>query len=148
MFTGKWRFSVTDVGRAATYKQRLRTGYRKEVAAGEGSELLLVTCRVRNGTKTKDTLVLEKGWDGMNTALTDAESHSYEPLIYDARFNESAPDGASFLPGAAIDFVIVFDVPKGTQPKDLVFTAMRYDDRAKFDQPKRPPTDIRYSLVK
>jgi hypothetical protein len=145
VFTGKWRFSVRKMERMDRYKKHLTTGYQKEIEAKPGMELLVVTCRVKNGTAQNDKLVID-AWKGSNTALTDKDEHAYPPDLWDVRADDHAPEGASFLPGAAVDFNLVFMVPKGAEPKDLVFSAIRYDDRASFDMKKRPPTDIRYSL--
>jgi hypothetical protein len=146
VFTGKWRFQVLEVRTAASYsKKHSGNSYGKDFEAGPNDQLVIADCRIKNGTQKKDELVLEN-WDGMNTALTDDREQSYPPKAYDVREAEHSPVGATFLPGAAIEFSIVFVVPKDAKPSSLIFTAMRYDDRAPFDQKKRPPTDIRIKL--
>ena len=145
IFTGQWRFKVTQIEYASHYRKQLTPYFRNEIQAQASDELVIVHCRVKNGTKAKDSLVYEN-WEGCNTALTDSEGHSYEPTLWDVRADQIAPEGAAFLPGAAIDFVLVFNVPKKTTLKDLIFTAMRYSERVSYDQKKHPPTDIRYHL--
>jgi hypothetical protein len=146
VFTGKWRFQVTDIQKVDSYTTKYRNN-QQTYEPKSGEVLYVVTCRIKNGTKVKDELVFSPTWEGMNTALTDAEERSFAPTTYDVRIDEGAPDGAYFLPGAAIPFVIVFSVPKDAQPKDLVFTALRYAIRTSYDQKKEAPTDIRVQLT-
>jgi len=146
VFTGKWRFQVVDAQQVDSYTTRYRKK-QETVTPDNGETLYVVNCRVKNGTKQKDELVFSPSWEGMNTSLTDAEERSFQPALYDVRADESAPDGAYFLPGAAIPFAIVFKVPKDAKPKDLVFTALRYSMRSSYDQKKEAPTDIRVQLT-
>jgi len=148
VFTGKWKFQVLDVKTVKSFtKEYSGDNYDKQFNVEGRDDIVVVKCRVKNGTKKKDELVFAN-WDGMNTALTDDREQSFQPTAYDVRESEHSPVGTTFLPGAAIEFNIIFIVPKGTKPGDLIFTAMRYDDRAGFDQKKRPPTDIRVKLSK
>lgn len=146
VFTGKWRFKVLSVEKVKTYKETQRVLNPSEHEAGENEDLVIVSCRVKNGTKAKDELVYSTDWDGMMNALTDMEEHSYQPISFDVKESETAPLGVIFLPGAAVDFKMIFRVPQGTELKDLVFTAMRYSKRASFDQKDEPPQHIRVSL--
>jgi hypothetical protein len=148
IFTGKWRFTAVRVEHVQTYTpQYAPKDAWRILEAKDGEELIVVKCRIKNGTAKKDELVFGK-WDGNNTALTDMDEQSYEPTTYgfDLRADESSPDGANLLPGAAVNFNLIFRVPQGTQEKDLVFTAIRYDMRGKLDQKKDPPQDIRVNL--
>jgi hypothetical protein len=143
VFTGKWRFQVVSVEHADDYQVKYTEAHDwTKTEAKSNMELVIVKCKVKNGTTKKDTLVFGK-WDGNNTSLTSTDEDSYG---YDVKASEHFPDGASFIPGATINFNLIFEVPKRTKVKDLIFTAMRYDDRASFDQKKRPPTDIRIVL--
>lgn len=146
VFTGKWRFKVLNVERTKTYKETQRVLNPDEYEAQAGEELIVVSCRVKNGTKKKDELVYSKDWEGTMNALTDMEEHSYQPISFDVKESETAPVGVIFLPGAAVDFKMIFRVPEGTQLKDLVFTALRYSMRSNFDQEKEAPQHIRISL--
>jgi len=145
VFTGDYRFEVLTVAHTDEYQLKSADAHEwTKTVAKENNELVVVKCRIKNGTKAKDTLVFAK-WDGNNTCITTADEDSYTPVTYgyDVKMTEHFPDGASFIPGAAINFSLVFEVPKGTKVKDLIFTAMRYDDRATSDQKKHKPTDIR-----
>ncbi len=145
LFTGKWRFLVRDVQKMSEYQETLNINPVKHTAK-ENEDLIIVTCRVKNGTKQKDELVYSTSWEGTANSLTDMEEHSYAPIAFDVRETEGAPKGVVFLPGAAVDFKMVFLVPKGTEPKDLVFTALRYSMRTLGDQKKEAPQHIRVSL--
>lgn len=145
VFTGKWRFQVLDWKRTQSYKPTLSKRDTDEVRAGSGQELIVVNCRIKNGLKAKDELVFAN-YEGMNTALTAQDEANYQPKRYDVNESEGAPDGTVFLPGGAINFRIVFEVPTGTTPKDLVFTALRYSMRSDYDQKKEAPQNMRVSL--
>ncbi|RYG30479.1 hypothetical protein EON81_24835 [bacterium] len=101
---------------------------------------------MKNGLKTADELLFDERWEGMNTALTAQDEANYRPRRYDVNETHTVPISAAFLPGSAIAFKIVFEVPKGTEPKDLVFTAMRFDMCTPGNQKKDPPQNIRVAL--
>lgn len=146
IFTGKWRFTVVSVQRVAeAAPEYLPDEKWTRRTADKGMEIVVVKCRLKNGTSAKDTIVLDK-WKGNNTTLTDEEENSYEPTQhgYDAKMSEHFPDGATFLPGAAINFNIRFEVPKKSEPKDLVFAVIRYSERSESNPNLR--TDIRVHL--
>jgi len=145
IFSGKWRFQVLDFKRSDSYTET-RTKSKSAHQADSGQEFVIVNCRVKNGTKVKDELVFSKDWEGTNTSLTDGNEQAYPAFAFDVREDEIAPVGCNFLPGSAIDFSIVFQVPKGTDVKDVIFTAMQYKFRSGFDQKKEPPHDFRVSL--
>ena len=146
--TGKWKFTVLGVERMKTRNPVfLPNESYNRVEAQKNQELVVIKCRFKNATHAKDGIVLGK-WDGNNTALTTPDEQSFEPHRkgYDAVFNEHFPDGTRILPGAAQDFYLIFEVPKGTSLKDLVFTFVRYDVRSTFDQKKEAPVDVRVHL--
>jgi hypothetical protein len=148
IFTGKWRFTALSVEHVQNYTpQYAPKDAWRILEAKDGEELIVVKCRVKNGTAKKDELVFAN-WEDSNTALTDMDEQSYQPTTYgfDLKADESSPDGANLLPGAAVNFNLIFRVPAGTREKDLVFTAIRYDMRGKLDQKKDPPQDIRVHL--
>lgn len=145
IFSGKWRFQVVDFKRVESYTET-RTKSKETLTAESGQEFVIVNCRVKNGTKLKDELVFSQNWDGINTSLTDSKEQAYPAKTFDVREDENAPIGCYFLPGGAIDFSIVFEVPKGTELKDVIFTATQYKFRSNYDQEKTPPHDFRVSL--
>jgi hypothetical protein len=144
LFTGQYSLLVKSVEEAQKYEGKYKNLYGRG-EAGPSETLLLVTCQVKNGMKTKQNLVFAnwkyRGDIQTNTSLADSEGHSYEPYLWDIKPTETAPDGVTLLPGAAVDFVIIFKVPKGTQPKDLVYSFMRYEDRT-----DKKPLDVRIAL--
>lgn len=131
LFTGEWRFQVVSVEEAGTeYVERYYQQKRTIKPQGPDQTLLVINCRLKNGTnKTRNPLLTERILG--NTALADTEEHSYPPLDVDARQESDKTQsyaGAAVLPGAAVDFALVFSVPKETAPKALVFSVMVYPD--------------------
>jgi len=148
IFTGKYRFTVVSFEQVEKYRKMYTTAsYEKDYESDENNILVIVKCRVKNGTKVKDELVFGE-WDGNNTAITTTDEESITPTAYDVKETEFSPRGATFLPGAAINFNLIFKVPRGSSVKDLIFTALQYEFRSKYEQNKVKPTDIRVSLSK
>lgn len=148
IFTGNYRFDLLSIERKSEYQLKYADAHEwTRTEAKDNMELIVATCRIKNAMKSKATLVFGK-WEGNNTCLATADEQTYSPVAYgyDVKMTEHFPDGASFLPGAAINFCLVFEVPKGTKVKDLIFTAMQYEYRNPSDQKKHKPTDIRVAV--
>ncbi len=142
LFTGQWRFKVTGVHTTTKYVSRFRAGQTFWTPASEADKLVIVDCRIKNRRPQKELVYLDTRFgEGIHTALADTGGHSYEPLAYDAH-HDYFDYAQSVLPGAAIDFALVFSVPKATVPQSLVFTLSRYDDRGD----PRKHTDVRVAL--
>jgi hypothetical protein len=115
LFNGKYRFKVVRVVRGPRYTKQF-TGDSAVVDAGPGSQIVAVVCRLKNGLKqTKLIAVL----GGSKTALADTMGHSYGPDS--GVMNDFASRGVNLLPGAAVDFALVFKVAADADPKDLVY---------------------------
>jgi hypothetical protein len=145
IFTGNYRFDLLSIERKTEYQLKHAEAHEwTKTEAKDNMELIVANCRIKNATKAKTTLVFGK-WEGNNTCIAAADEQTYIPVAYgyDVKMTEHFPDGASFLPGSAINFSLVFEVPKGTKVKDLIFTAMQYEYRMASDQKKHKPTDIR-----
>ena len=99
--------SVKDVG--THYDRQFSPG---EVNSDEGTRLILMVCRVRNGTP-KTVSICTVGGD--KTALADMDEHTYEVLTGDG------PRNVDILPGAVSDFGILFKLPKAEKLKALVY---------------------------
>lgn len=149
LFDGKWRFQVIKMEMPDSYTMKTGADIYGASAPAEmnptthiaratrGNKLVVLYCRVINGVKEKRTLWTAISDDRIHTALADTEGNSYPPVAYDF---EGAPSQSKWLlPGAALNFPVIFSVPEGTQPKDLVFTL-------KNNQTQDPPTDVRVSL--
>jgi hypothetical protein len=134
-FTGKWRFLAKDMQVVDSYTPRFLADKSPITPFAPDSELVVVTCRLKNGTKEKKEIYFYKDLAG-NTALTDMDEHGYSPVSIDALNTQGTAD--FILPGAAKDFAVVFSVPKGIKVKDMVFTV---SSPAEVDK-----TDIRVSL--
>jgi hypothetical protein len=145
LFTGKYRFSVTGVQETNSYSKRYTNRYNpaKTIQAQGGEKLVIVSCRLKNGTQTKDEFAFSTGNWGENTSLTDMDERSYQAHDYDVAADENAPLGAYALPGASVPFTIIFAVPQNAQVKDLVYSIVRYAQRA-----DKKGTTVRVSLVR
>jgi hypothetical protein len=114
LFTGKWKFTVTDVQRVDKYMLRFADS-KFEMTADSGQDLVVVTCRFKNAVNKSVNMY----FNGLqNTSLTDMSEQSYKPKWMDV----SGGVASVMLPGSAKDFAIVFSVPEGTEEKDLVYT--------------------------
>jgi hypothetical protein len=83
----------------------------------EGYTLIVIPCRVTNARNSDQAL-----WVGnTQTALADMEGESHRPIAYD--FPGAPIQSKKLLPGAKLDFTIIFSVPEDTRLKDLIFTA-------------------------
>lgn len=144
IFSGKWRFQVLSVERSGEWKEKYYQAGRT-IKPDKGDELIIVNCRLKNGLKNKSqTPTLTERMCG-NTALADDNGNSYPPKDFDARQESDKIQSyasISLLPGAKIDFAILFSVPKGTTPKSLVFSEAAYPD----DLPYKF-TDVRVDLT-
>lgn len=140
LFTGKWRFEVVGVDRAAAYDSKYLPDAQNFTPTGNTEELVIVRCRLKNGQKTTQTAMLSP-IHPHNSALTDDQGQSYPPRDFDKRV-ASTDEGPPLLPGAQTDFALLFSVPKGTALKDLVFSLQNaYEDTPDGG------TDVRVSLA-
>jgi len=140
LFTGKWRFEVLGVDRAAAYDSKFLPDARNFTPAGDTEELVIVRCRLKNGQKTAQKAMLSP-IHPHNIALTDNEGQSYAPTDFDKR-GGSTDEGPNLLPGAQTDFAVLFSVPKGAALKDLVFSLQNaYEDTPDGG------TDVRIALA-
>jgi hypothetical protein len=121
LFSGRWGFKVVGVQRGPSFQAQYTNRFNTEAKyeALDGEELVIVSCRLKNGTPTATNFAFSSGGYGMNTALTDQDAGSYQPAGYDVFADENAPLGKAALPGASIPFNIIFRVPKSAQIKIL-----------------------------
>ncbi len=145
LFTGKWKFQVLSFEQIeGEYKEKYYQSGRTIKPQGANDVLLLVHCRIKNGLKKTQVPVLTERIPG-NTALADENGQSYPPLDYDARQEIDKTQSyaaASLLPGAAMDFTLVFSVPKETKAKALVFSLLTYPG----DVGKKETVDVRVNF--
>lgn len=117
LFNGKYRFQVRKVYRGQKYVKQFTPDHHEITSYPPGNDVVAVICRIKNGTtKTQQLDILS----GKNTALTDDDDHSYASVN---STESDVPDrNPSVLPGAAVDFALMFYVPPQTKLKDLVFS--------------------------
>jgi hypothetical protein len=148
LFDGKWRFEVLRVDRVESYamKNKATNDYAiynstAEFSDGvfrpkQGQSLVAIACRVKNGLRENQSLWRPNS--DTHTALADDQGQSYPPIAYD--MPESGPfQSKALLPGAAMEFTVLFTVSEGTTLKDLVFTLRTISS---------PGHDVRVSLTR
>lgn len=86
---------------------------------------IAVKCHVRNGSKITDDLDCAPG--NPHTAITDDQGNSFPPFAYDM-YMSNAWITKDLLPGSGEDLTVLFAVPPGFKPKDLVFTLSGWHD--------------------
>ena len=130
VFDGKWRFTVTNPREVDSYTLETKTatdyGLINPIAKINGTtyepkpgyRLLVYRCEVKNGLKA----ALQLWWfqNDTHTALADANGESFPPILTDIASEsfQSKP----LLPGAKLEFNLVFCIPTSANPRELVFT--------------------------
>ena len=142
LFDGHWRFQVLSLDPVSTYTLTVPSSeqdYAKFHDAAtldndthtftpkEGYTFFAVKCHVKNGQKS--TQQIDGYFNDPKTALTDDKENSYPPIVYDM-VSKSLWTTRELLPGSGEDLTLLFAVPTGTTPKDLVFTLKNYSDHA------------------
>jgi hypothetical protein len=99
-----------------------------------GYRLLVYRCEVKNGQKSAQQL----WWfqNDTHTALADASGESFPPIFLDIA--SEAFQSKPILPGAKLEFNLVFCVPTSANPRELVFTLRTIADKG---------SDVRISLT-
>lgn len=116
LFNGFYRFQVIKLYRGKEYTNQFSGDSQKVTPYPEGMDLVVLTCRIKNGTKAKETIFLP---NGELSGLTDDKERSMAPR---SGLSADIPTrGAELLPGAAVDFALTFDVPADAKLKDLVY---------------------------
>ncbi len=139
LFDGRWRFQVNAIREMPNYPLTVPSSQqdygRYNPFASEsggvytpkpGYTLIAVMCKVKNGQKTPQYLHCYPA--DLKTALTDTEENSYPPIVYDMQ-TDGAWTTKSILPGSGQTMTVLFAVPPGTIPKDLIFSLKNYDDK-------------------
>lgn len=87
LFSGEWRFQVVSVETVDTYKPEFNQEWVAKPKQGE--TLVVVHCRVKNGTMKKETIAFERDAEAvtrhgiLNNALTDANEQAFSPIATD-----------------------------------------------------------------
>ena len=141
LFDGHWRFQVLKVDPAVdTYTMKVvnsEQDYAKyhdladyddathTFTAKSGNTLIAVDCLAKNGQAKLEQL----DWfsDQQNTALTDNQSNSYTPIAIDM-VSKGVWVTKNLLQGSSEKLTMVFAVPTGTTPQDLVVTLKNWED--------------------
>jgi hypothetical protein len=127
IFTGKWRFMPVRLDQMDSYTEKYTGDGKTVTPRANGETLFVLSCHLKNGQKDSREMIMSCLHCG-HTALTDDQEHGYPPCSYDVHNETGAYGGPRLLPGAAADFAVIFSAPKGTNPKDLIFTIMCGND--------------------
>jgi len=146
LFDGHWRFQVLAVSAASpTYTLKVSNAeedYAKyhdladyddashTFTAKDGNVLIAVDCLAKNGQAKIEQL----DWfsDQQNTALTDNQGNSYTPIAIDM-VSKGIWVTKNLLQGSSEKLTMVFAVPTGTTPQDLVVTLKNWEDHKGHD---------------
>lgn len=140
--TAQWIFQVRNITQTDEYAERYYQEGRVIRPEGKNDTLIVIEARLKNRLDKTQSPILTERVPG-NTGLIDEEGRSYQPVDFDARQLSDkimSYEAAPVLPGAVVDFSLVFSVPKGAKPKTLNFTCSTYlMDKG---------TDVQVSLTK
>ena len=142
LFDGQWRFQVLSLTPVSTYTLTVPSSeqdfakYHDTAELDPGTHLFTpktgytffaVKCHVKNGQKRTEQL--DGYLDDPKTALTDDKENSYPPIAYDM-ISKGNWVTKELLPGSGEELTLLFAVPTGTTPKDLVFTLKNWSSHA------------------
>ena len=141
LFDGNWRFQVLNIQSSDSYKLKVPAtapDYAKynglaeydpttyTFTPKEGNTLISVDCLAKNGQHAMQQLDFYS--NQQNTAITDDQENAYTPIAFD--MVASSPwTTRNLLPGSGEKITILFAVPKGTNPQDLLVTLKNWNDR-------------------
>ncbi|MBO1438499.1 hypothetical protein [Meiothermus sp. CFH 77666] len=133
ILTGLFRVQIQKVERMESYTTRFDKNNLAIQPRSAEEELVVITASLRNakqsGTVAPSLSVNNPG----NTALAGADGRSFPPIAYDSPSGTNTGGGFTLLPGAALNFAVVFSVPKGTEVKALVLRVGEYGDTGSKD---------------
>lgn len=125
LWNGYARFTVVKVIRGKEYTNQFSGDQQKVTPFPEGNDLVVIVCRLKNGTKGKVSCNLPAGDE---TGLTDTDGRSYGPR--NGLSIDCPSRGQDLLPGAAVDFALTFDVPPSAKLQDLVYQVNFFDNES------------------
>ena len=143
LFDGHWRFQVVSLDPVSTYTLTVPSSEQDYAKYHDTSELdpnthtftpktgytfFAVKCHVKNGQKSTEQI--DGYFNDPKTALTDDKENSYPPVAYDMMSSKGPWITRELLPGSGEDLTLLFAVPTGTTPKDLVFTLKNWSGHA------------------
>jgi hypothetical protein len=117
LFNGRYRFKVVSITRTDSYKPQFSGSTYDITPSSPSNEVVAVVCRIKNGTTESQTIDLLMG---EHTALTDMSEQAYE--CSKGASVDVINRGPKLIPGSAVDFALIFEVPKTAVLKDLVYS--------------------------
>lgn len=109
-------FQVKEVIETDSYECEQRNGTEHPLYDAK-DKLVVVKIKIKNARAKPISL---DTWGGELTALTDTEDHSF------TTHNLDGQRGPDLLPGAAVDFALIYEIPKKAAVGDYVYQAHVY----------------------
>lgn len=137
LFDGKWRFTVKKLEEVRSYTLQTRAatdyGVINPVALIKGTTyepkpgytLFVAQCEAKNGQRTPQQLWWSQ--PDVRTALATDGGESYPPILTDIA--SEAFQSKPILPGAKLEYNLVFCVPTGLRLSDLIVTLRTLADK-------------------
>ncbi len=151
LFTGKWKFTPVSLEQMDSYTNKFAGDNAVQTPRNAGETLFVLTCQLKNAQKEVVEVIFNSNINGLHgsathTALADDQAHSYLTYAVDAHNETGAFGGPKMLPGSASEFAVIFSVPKGTVPKDVIFTILSGKDALEAKGGDVKGVDLRISV--
>lgn len=128
ILTGLFRVQVQKVERMESYTTRFDGGNRVIQPNNDQEELVVVTGVLKNAKASGTVAPSLSANNPGRTALAGSDGRSFPPIAYDSPTGANVGGGFTLLPGAALNFAVIFSVPRGTEAKALVLRVGEYGD--------------------
>lgn len=133
ILTRLFRVQIQKVERATSYTMQFDKNSTAIQPRNADEELVIITASLRNA-KQSGVVAPSLGINNSgNTALTVADGRSFPPIAYDSPSGANVGGGFTLLPGAAINFVVIFSVSKGADITALMLRVGEYGDTGSKD---------------
>lgn len=116
---GQLTLTVIEIVRRETYAKRY---IQSDVTAERGHEIVAVVCRLRNDTGREAHVDLS---GGSGTALGDSTGRSYPQRV---GLPDAAFPAVKLVPQTAVEFAILFEMPKATVPSEFRYEPLITQD--------------------
>ncbi len=133
ILTGLFRVQIQKVERTDSYTTQFDKNANLIQPRSAEEELVVVTASLRNAKQAGTVAPSQSINNPGNTALAGADGRSFPPIAYDSPSGANVGGGFTLLPGAAMNFAVVFSVPKGLAVKALVLRVGEYGDSGSKD---------------
>jgi hypothetical protein len=134
LLTGLFRVQITRAERAASYTTRFGAGQAQTVSPSSADDdLVIITGTIKNAKQTGNVAPSLSTNNPGKTALAGADGRSFPPVAHDSPAGSNTGGSFTLLPGAAMNFAVIFSIPEGVEVKALVFRVGEYGDSGSKD---------------